>query len=206
MSPDEPLDHDVRPALPGDESAIARVCREGFALSSRGLLPPDVIERQATHYYDVERVRQEIAPHPRDPAWQGYVVAESSQGVVLGAAGGGVSDGDAGHVLVLYVDTTLRGRGIGTALLEHVTEQQRSAGATEQWVSVTQGNLLAIPFYRARGFVERGEVPYVPVHSDEPSGTTLLMCRPVPASRASMRPGPGAQAPTRTTRRPGAGG
>jgi len=192
MSPCEHLAYDVRAARPGDEAAIARVCREGFALSSRGLLPPDVIERQAAHYYDIARVQQEIAPHPRDPAWQGYVVAESSKGVVLGAAGGGVSDGDVGHVLVLYVDTALRGSGIGTALLAHVTEQQRSAGATEQWVSVTQGNLLAIPFYRARGFVERGEVPYVAADSDEPSGTTLRMSRPVPASRASLRPGTGA--------------
>ena len=44
----------------------------------------------------------------------------------------------------------------------------------------------------ARGFVERGEVPYVAANSDEPSGTTLRMSRPVPASRASLRPRTGA--------------
>jgi ribosomal protein S18 acetylase RimI-like enzyme len=175
----EPLDFEVRGAREGDEVGISRVCRDGFALSSRGLLPPDVIEHQADHYYDVHRVRGELAPRAGDPSWQGYVVAVSPQGRVLGAAGGGVTDSSVGHVLVLYLDPPLRGRGVGTALLAHVTDQQRAAGATEQWVSVTEGNLLAIPFYRARGFVERGRVPYVTADGGEPVGTSLRMSRPV---------------------------
>jgi ribosomal protein S18 acetylase RimI-like enzyme len=85
-----------------------------------------------------------------------------------------------GQVLVLYLDPPLRGCGLGTALLDHVTDQQRAAGATEQWVSVTAGNLLAIPFYRARGFVERGRVPYVTANGGEQVGTSLRMSRPVP--------------------------
>jgi ribosomal protein S18 acetylase RimI-like enzyme len=185
----EDLSFDVRPARPGDEVAIARVCRAGFVLSSRGLLPPDVVQRQAAHYYDVERIRREIAPRPDDPSWQGYVVAVSAHGEVLGAAGGGVGDGHVGNVLVLYVDTELRGHGIGSALLDHLTDQQGDAGATQQWVSVTKGNTLAIPFYRARGFVERGEVPYVAADSDEPSGTTLRMSRPVEPAGTAREPG-----------------
>lgn len=177
----EPLAFEVRAARDGDEVAISRVCRDGFALSSSGLLPPDVIEHQADHYYDVGRVRSELAPRPHDPSWQGT----SPRGRVLGAAGGGVIDSNVGQLLVLYLDPSLRGLGIGTALLDHVTGQQRAAGATEQWVSVTEGNLLAIPFYRARGFVERGRVPYVTADGGEPVGTSLRMSRPV-------QPDPGA--------------
>jgi ribosomal protein S18 acetylase RimI-like enzyme len=175
----EPSAFTVRAARPGDEDAIARVCRAGFGLSSRGLLPPEVIERQAAHYYDVNRVRREIEPHPHQTSWQGYVVAVSPRDEVLGAAGGGVGDGAVGNVLVLYLDPPLRGRGIGTALLDHLTGQQLAAGATEQWVSVTEGNELAVPFYRARGFIERGRVPYIAANDSDPVGTSLRMSRPI---------------------------
>ena len=55
MTGHEPLTFEVHAARDGDELGICRVCRDGFALSSRGLLPPDVIEHQADHYYDVDR-------------------------------------------------------------------------------------------------------------------------------------------------------
>lgn len=170
---------DVRAAQPGEEDAIARVCRAGFAESAAGLLPPDVIDLQARHYYDVERLRRELAPQPHDPSWQGYVVAVSQDDEVLGAAGGGVIDERVGHVLVLYLDPALRGHGIGTALLDHVTAQQLAVGATEQWVSVTKGNELGIPFYLARGFVVRDKVPYVPVQGGAPVATSLRMSRDI---------------------------
>ena len=151
--------YDVRLARPGEEEAICAVCRAGFALSSQGLLSPETIERQSRRYYDPQRVAREIATAGTSPGWQGYVVASGPDGL-LGAAGGGVDDQGQGQLYVLYLDPRVRGRGIGTALLDAVTEQQRSLGATEQWVSVTEGNELGIPFYRARGFGVRDRVPY----------------------------------------------
>lgn len=152
--------YDVRLARVGEEDAICRVCRAGFAASSRGLIPPAAVERQADAYYDPDRVRDEIVRAGETPRWQGYVVAVSATGEVLGAAGGGVAEGR-GQVHVLYLDLSLRGRGIGSALLDFLTRQQTAEGATEQWVSVTEGNELGLPFYRARGFVVRGRVPFI---------------------------------------------
>ncbi len=40
-----------------------------------------------------------------------------------------------------------------------MTAQQRAQGAREQWVSVEPENDKGVPFYRARGFVERGAAP-----------------------------------------------
>lgn len=174
----EHLSFVVRAARAGDETGISGVCREGFTLSSDGLLPPDVVRRQADHYYDVDRVRRELAASPHDQSWQGYVVAVSPADEVLGAAGGGTK-GHVGSVLVLYLDPGLRGRGLGTALLDHLTRQQLAAGATEQWVSVTEGNGLGIPFYRARGFVVRDRVPYVAADGGEPVGVSLRMSRSI---------------------------
>jgi GNAT superfamily N-acetyltransferase len=171
--------YEVRLARAGDEDAICDVCREGFTVSSDGLLTSATIERRAQEYYNPTRVRHEITTAGADPGWQGYVVAVSEAGGVLGAAGGGISDGTVGNLYVLYLDLALRGRGIGSALLDFVTEQQRSEGATEQWVSVTEGNDLGIPFYLARGFVVRDRVPYVMADDGTVEAHSLRMSRAI---------------------------
>jgi GNAT superfamily N-acetyltransferase len=171
--------YEVRLARAGEEEAICAVCRAGFTTSSTGLLTPATIERRAQEYYNPTRVRHEITTAGADPRWQGYVVAVSEAGGVLGAAGGGITDGAVGHLYVLYLNLTLRGRGIGTVLLDFVTEQQRSSGATEQWVSVTEGNDLGIPFYLARGFTIRDRVPYVMADDGTVEAHSLRMSRAI---------------------------
>lgn len=170
-------EYEVRLARVGEEGAICDVCRAGFAVSSHDLLSPATIEQQAHRYYNPARVREEITTAGDMPGWQGYVVAVSELGEVLGAAGGGVTDHVIGNVYVLYLNPSLRGRGIGTALLEFVTEQQKSEGATEQWISVTEGNNLGIPFYVARGFVLRDRVPFIVADDGTVEAHSLRMSR-----------------------------
>lgn len=148
-------------------------------MSSQGLLSPETIERQAEIYYNPARVREEIGRASAGPEWQGYVVAASGAGAVLGAAGGGVTDHVVGNVYVLYLDPSLRGHGMGTALLDFLTRQQRSAGASEQCVSVTEGNDLGIPFYLARGFAVRERVPFVTRADGTVEAWSLRMSRPI---------------------------
>lgn len=148
-------------------------------MSSHGLLSPETIERQAEIYYNPARVREEIGRASAGPEWQGYVVAASGAGAVLGAAGGGVTHHVVGNVYVLYLHPSLRGHGIGTALLDFLTRQQRSAGASEQWVSVTEGNDLGIPFYLARGFAVRDRVPFVTRADGTVEAWSLRMSRAV---------------------------
>lgn len=80
---------------------------------------------------------------------------------------------------MLYLDPAVRARGIGTALLQFVTDQQRGLGATEQWVSVTEGNELGIPFYRARGFVVRDRVSFPGGDDVVPEARSLRMSRAI---------------------------
>jgi GNAT superfamily N-acetyltransferase len=103
----------------------------------------------------------------------------SDRDEVLGAAGGGGIDGSVGQLHVLYLDLALRGHGIGTALLDFVTKKQKSAGAIEQWVSVTEGNDLGIPFYRACGFVVRERVPYAVAEDGTVKAHSLRMSRTI---------------------------
>jgi ribosomal protein S18 acetylase RimI-like enzyme len=175
----QPPPYDVRLAAPGEEDQVCAVCTEGFTESSRGLLPPATIRRQVATFYNRDRVRQEIVTAGSTPAWLGYVVAVTTDGQVLGAAGGGIRDDGAGQVYVLYLRMHLRRAGIGSALLAYVTDQHKRLGASEQWVSVTEGNELGIPFYRARGFVERDRQPFAVDGDGAVEAYSLRMCRAV---------------------------
>jgi GNAT superfamily N-acetyltransferase len=145
----------VRPAEPGDAEGISRVCAEAWRDTYAGLKPPERIEAVIAEYYPVERIAREIRSHA---GWDGWMVAVED-GQVVGAGGGGLTRPGVGEVFVLYLDPCRRGEGIGTLLLEAITEQQRRRGAREQWVSVEPDNQKGLPFYHARGFELRGERP-----------------------------------------------
>ena len=68
-------------------------------------------------------------------------------------------ESDVGEVFVLYLDPARRREGIGSLLLDAISEQQRAHGAHEQWVSVEPDNAKGLPFYLARGFRVRGDRP-----------------------------------------------
>jgi N-acetylglutamate synthase-like GNAT family acetyltransferase len=139
----------VRPAAAADVVAIARICSTAYRDAYRELLPEGYINRSVAEFYSESRIARDIAPAL--PDWFGYQVVEED-GRVLGAAGGGMTDATAGELSLVYLESAERGRGLGTLLLDRVTEQIRTAGGTEMWVSVFLGDSRGIGFYRARGF------------------------------------------------------
>jgi ribosomal protein S18 acetylase RimI-like enzyme len=138
-----------------DVQGIARVCAAGWRTTYRGSMEAARIEAVIAEFYEEARIRTEIAPAP---GWDGWVVAVD-HGEVVGAGGGGMTAPAVAELFVLYVDEVQRGRGIGSALLEHISACHREQGATEQWVSVEPDNRSALAFYEARGFRPRGERP-----------------------------------------------
>lgn len=129
--------------------SIATICSTAYRNAYRELLPPGYIERSVTEFYNEARVAGDIAAAP--PDWFGYQVVERD-GRVVGAAGGGMTGPVSGELSLVYLEASERGRGLGTLLLERVTDQIRAAGGTEVWVSVFLGDQNGIGFYRARGF------------------------------------------------------
>lgn len=145
----------IRPARPGDAEGIARVCAEGWRDTYKGIYAPERIESVIAEYYTPERIAAEItAPQ----GWDGWIVA-ADRDVVVGAGGGGMIEPGVGEIFVLYLDPTRRREGIGTLLLDAITEQELAHGAREQWVSVEPENAKGLPFYEARGFEVQGERP-----------------------------------------------
>lgn len=144
----------VQKAAPEHAEGIARVCGEGWRDTYRGLHAEAYIERTIREFYNVERIRREIGQ--TGDGWDGWFVALDGKDVV-GAIGGGMTGPEEAEVFVLYLLPSRRREGIGTMLLDHLTEIQRAKGAKRQWVSVTKGNGKGIPFYEARGFRLAGE-------------------------------------------------
>lgn len=141
---------EVRMAQAGDEHGIVDVCIAAQWNTYKDLYSNDYIEGIIAKFYTVERISKEIKDTNR--SWNGYFVAQLNEEIV-GAIGGGVDEDGVAEVYVLYLHPAKRGQGIGTKLLSYLTEIQRAEyGAHEQWVSVTEGNQLGIPFYEAREF------------------------------------------------------
>lgn len=67
-------------------------------------------------------------------------------------------DGPVAQLEELYVVPALRGRGLGTALLEEARRQVRKAAAPEMHIGVDEDDLDARRFYERHGFrnIERG--------------------------------------------------
>jgi ribosomal protein S18 acetylase RimI-like enzyme len=138
-----------------DAIGIARVCAAGWRDTYSGIEEPEWIEAVIAEYYVPERIEREVVA---SEGWDGWVVAVEDD-TVIGAGAGGMPEPGVGEVFVLYLDPTRRGQGVGTLLLDAITDQQRAHGAREQWVSVQPENAKGLPFYIARGFEQRGERP-----------------------------------------------
>lgn len=143
---------------------IIRVCSGGYRDTYKETHTAEYIERIIDEFYNFDRIRDEILN--TGDHWNGWYVAIECE-TVVGAIGGGLINRDSGEVFVLYLDSKRRGEGIGTLLLNELTEIHKSKGATQQWVSVGKGNDKGIPFYEARQFVLMNEQKQYAAHENE---------------------------------------
>jgi len=141
---------DIQRAEYKHAEGISKVCSMGYRATYKDTHSREYIERTIKEFYNLERVRSEITVE--SDGWDGWFVALEDNEVV-GAIGGGMIAKDVSEIFVLYLHPDRRGEGIGTLLLNALTEVQKKKGATEQWVSVAKGNQKGIPFYEARGFL-----------------------------------------------------
>lgn len=143
----------IRKAELRDVAGIVRVCTEGNRQTYKDLYDTYYLEKVIKDFYSVERITKEVLS---PEGWDGWVVAVED-GKVIGAGGGGMIDATSSEIYVLYLDPSRRNEGIGTKLLDYMTDVQQANGAREQWVSVAKDNQKGIPFYEARGFLYQFE-------------------------------------------------
>jgi GNAT superfamily N-acetyltransferase len=84
-----------------------------------------------------------------DNFWSEVALAD---GAIVGVVAGEPSDG---HIVALFVEPTLHGRGIGAELLERGEARLRDAGRDQATVNVLAGS-PAIRFYERNGYAPNG--------------------------------------------------
>lgn len=140
---------EVRFAAVEDAEAISDICSVAWRVTYAEIYSKEYIEKVIDDFYNIDRIRRECRQSSKE--WHGYIVA-AKDNQVLGCIGG-ACDGDTGFIYVLYVKPDCKGMGIGSALLDFLTDYQKEHyGITHQEVFATTGNKMGIPFYEKQGF------------------------------------------------------
>jgi len=125
---------------------IAAICAAGWRQTVEGILSKEYQAKNIDFWYNLERVRHDIQKGA-------YTHAALIDSKFAGVIGGGMTGSNTAEIFMFYVDETYRYKGVGTRLLEALTQDHMNNGAVAQWVSVQEGNQRGIPFYESRGFV-----------------------------------------------------
>ncbi len=140
----------LRPAVPDDAIAVARVHVRAWQVAYRGLLPADCLAGLRPE----ERVRQyDFAS--LDPARPRTLVTVEADTILGFATISPARDEDAagqGELCALYVEPDCWGRGIGQALVAAARDELHGLGFTRAVLWVLAGNARAEQFYRADGW------------------------------------------------------
>ena len=146
----------VRRATPDDADAVRLVAHAAWRATYRGLIPRRVIEWFLARAYTPERVTLRIERHDvfvagRLPA--GRAARAAGEAPPVEAFAECAPHEDHLQLVSIYASPRIRGRGLGSALLDAVLAQHPDLDVS---ADVLVGNTRAEPFYAARGF-EPGE-------------------------------------------------
>ena len=142
---------EIRPAEKKDIGRILALLRQ--VLELHAALRPDIFISGTTKYTETE-----LAEILKDENRRTYVAAEGDQ--VLGYAFCMIRTQPFANTMApftsffvddLCVDRSARGKGIGTALFEHVRAQAKALGCYEVTLNVWEGNDGAKAFYAKMG-------------------------------------------------------
>jgi ribosomal protein S18 acetylase RimI-like enzyme len=144
----------LRPAVPDDAMAVARVHVRAWQAAYRGLMPEDYL---AGLRAEDRAQRYDFAN--QDPARPRTLVAIDADTVLGFATTSPARDEDAaaqGELCALYVEPDCWGRGIGGALAAAARNDLYRLGFRQAVLWVAAGNARAERFYRADGWTRDG--------------------------------------------------
>lgn len=145
----------TRPMVPTDLEAVVQIdaSTEVVALARLGIVEGHLTWSPKPR--DVVTVRQrDIGAFMDEPSlpWDEAYVAEVD-GIVRGLAAIGMQEWNRRAVLWhFYVDRSVRGRGVGRALIDVLLDRARGRGARQLWLETQDWNTPAIAAYERLGF------------------------------------------------------
>jgi GNAT superfamily N-acetyltransferase len=169
--PAEPARLPLRPAEPGDGAALAAIQRRAWRRSYRGLISDRFLDELDFSYLGAYWTgRATVSPTPRHRLLIAGGRGEAHGVVDLGPARDddlAAPDPDGlpavGEIRSLYIDPTVHGRGLGTAVLDAAVDALLAQGCPELVLWVIEGNATARRFYEHRGWAADGARRTTPV-------------------------------------------
>lgn len=141
----------IRDARPDDAAAI-------------GAIWNPIIRDTAITFWPTERSDAEIRAYmaAKQDAGHGVFIAETG-GLITGFAAYGQfrNGGGYAHSMehTIYTDPSVRGSGLGAALLAHLEDHARTHGARLMIGVITGSNAGSIAFHARHGYAEWGRIP-----------------------------------------------
>ena len=191
----------IRPAVPNDAQAVARIRVLGWRFAYQGLVPQGYLD-SLNVAEDTERMRgylsqlpQNLPPinlasvqGPNDGEKRSFMLAVRDD-VVLGfchfsaapnnadrperATPGGTMNG---RLHSLYIDPDALGQGIGHALMSHALSTFAVWGCERAHLWVLEGNSRAISFYERQGWQLTGDTKVDRSHGPELHEQEMAIC------------------------------
>ena len=166
----------VRDAERGDAAGIAAIGRRAVPETYRGIVDPMVLRNIVEQSYSISSLAECIA-RCREVPDAHFLVAEVD-GRVVGFLHYDC-EGSEPELHRIYVEPTLKRRGIGSALLREL--HARLTPGASYILMVVAANLPAVNFYRRHRFVQEAEVDG-PTYMSEHMGVNFTRgTRPAPA-------------------------
>jgi ribosomal protein S18 acetylase RimI-like enzyme len=141
----------IRRATAQDAETVGKIHVESWNVAYRGIMPDDVIA-QTDLAYRTQLWANRIA----DPDWPVFIIDDGGESVAFCQMIPTKDPDDdptkVGHITSLHALPHLRGRGYGTALVDHVRAEFRKRGFAELTLWVLEENLQARRFYEKYGF------------------------------------------------------
>lgn len=154
----------LRPALPEDAAALARLGRESFCAAFEHLYRPEDLAAFLEQVYSPAAVAEEIA----DPAFT-HRLAEDAPGAGLTAfvklrhPSWYAEHSDAANPIALgqlYTAPERTGEGLGAALMDWALAEARAGGHDAVQLSVWSENYGAQRFYQRYGFAKIADIDF----------------------------------------------
>lgn len=141
----------IRRATAKDAETVGRIHVESWNVAYRGIMPDEFIA-QTDLAYRTNFWAKRIA----DPEWPVFIIDEEGHSVafcqMIPSPDPDVDPTRVGHITSLHALPHLRGRGYGTALVDHVRAELKQRGFAELTLWVLEENLQARRFYERYGF------------------------------------------------------
>ncbi|GAA0459593.1 GNAT family N-acetyltransferase [Alkalibacillus silvisoli] len=144
------MDISITKAEPEHTEEISSICSIGWRQTVQGIYSEEYQIKNVEYWYNLKKVKEDIVKGV-------YTHVAMVDQTVVGTIGGVMTEPSASEIYVFYIDENYRFKGIGKKLLDAFTKDHIRKGATDQYVSVQDGNSLGIPFYKLRGFQQKAE-------------------------------------------------